>query len=412
MTSENNNMSAVENGSQPASATEISQQTRPPSTRNRKMMAVGSASVLTIGIIIFLGIHERVETETRLAITTDQTAVPVVDVIHPKENSPEQEIVLPGTTEAFTDAPIYARTSGYLERWYFDIGAHVRKGQLLAEIQTPEVDQQLQQARADFETAEANLRLAQTTATRWQFLVKSGSVSQQETDQATDNLAATKAAVDASAANVRKLEQLQSFEKLYAPFDGVITARNTDVGDLIDAGASTEPKQLFNLAAINVLRVYVAVPEVDAPTARPGVPAVLTFDEYPGESFLGRLVRTSDAIDPASRTLRVEVDVDNPTGKLLPGAYVFVNLKVPAKTRSVTVPANTLLFRKEGLQVGVVRNGKVDLISVKMGNDYGTTAEIVSGLKPSDEVILNPADSLIADAPVRVNNTAATEAGQ
>ena len=192
----------------------------------------------------------------------------------------------------------------------------------------------------------------------------------------------------------------------------MITQRNTDVGDLIDAGASTEPKQLFNLAAINVLRVYVAVPEVDAPTARPGVPAVLTFDEYPGESFPGRLVRTSDAIDLASRTLRVEVDVDNPTGKLLPGAYVFVNLKVPAKTRSVTVPANTLLFRKEGLQVGVVRNGKVDLISVNMGYDYGTTAEIVSGLKLSDDVILNPADSLIAGAQVRVNNTAATEAGQ
>jgi RND family efflux transporter MFP subunit len=412
MTSENNNMSAVENGSQPASATEISQQTRQPTKRNRKKIALGSASLLALGIIIFLGIRSRVETETRLAITTDQAAVPVVDVIHPKESPPAQEIVLPGTTEAFTDAPIYARTNGYLEHWYFDIGAHVKKGQLLADIQTPEVDQQLQQARADFETAEANMRLAQTTATRWQFLVKSGSVSQQETDQATDNLAAMKAAVDASAANVRRLEQLQSFEKIYAPFDGVITQRNTDVGDLIDAGASTEPKQLFNLAAINVLRVYVAVPEVDAPTARPGVPAVLTFDEYPGESFPGRLVRTSDAIDLASRTLRVEVDVDNPTGKLLPGAYVFVNLKVPAKTRSVTVPANTLLFRKEGLQVGVVRNGKVDLISVNMGYDYGTTAEIVSGLKLSDDVILNPADSLIAGAQVRVNNTAATEAGQ
>jgi len=256
------------------------------------------------------------------------------------------------------------------------------------------------------------LQLAQTTANRWQFLVKSGSVSKQETDQAVSNLAAMKAAADASAANVGRLEQLQSFEKVYAPFDGVITARNTDVGDLIDAGASAEPQPLFHIAAIGELRVYVPVPEVDAPAARPGATALLTLDEYPGQTFRGRLVRTSDSINPSSRTLLVEVDVDNPAAKLLPGAYVFVHLKLPMEVRSVTVPSNTLLFRREGLQVGLVRNGKAELVPVKIGRDYGGSVEIVSGLAPSDSVILDPADSLVSGTPVEVNRQSAGGAGQ
>ena len=367
------------------------------------LLSALATMVLTLGIVIFWGIRSRVEAETRLQVTTAQAAIPTVDVVHPQEGAPTEEIVLPGTTQAFTDTPIYARTNGYLKTWYFDIGARVQKGQLLAEIETPEVDQQLQQAQADLETAQANLQLAKTTADRWQFLVKSGSVSKQETDQAVSNLAATKAAADASAANVRRIEELQSFEKVYAPFDGVITARNTDVGDLIDAGASTQPRQLFHMASIRVLRVYVPVPEVYAPAARPGASAILTLDEYPGEAFHGKLVRTSDSIDTSSRTLLVEVDVDNPAGKLLPGAYVFVHLKLPVKTRSVTVPSNTLLFRREGLQVGVVRNSKADLVPVKIGRDYGSTVEIVSGLQASDAVILDPADSLISGTPVRIN---------
>jgi RND family efflux transporter MFP subunit len=366
------------------------------------LFSVLASMVLALGIVIFWGIRSRVEAETRLQATTAQAAIPTVDVIHPQEGAPTQEIVLPGTTQAFTDTPIYARTNGYLKSWYFDIGARVQKGQLLAEIETPEIDQQLQQAQADFETAQANLELAKTTADRWQFLVKSGSVSKQETDQAVSNLAATKAAANASAANVRRLEELQSFEKVYAPFDGVITARNTDVGDLIDAGASAQPRQLFHMASIHVLRVYVPVPEVYAPAARPGASAILTLDEYPGETFHGKLARTSDSIDTSSRTLLVEVDVDNPAGKLLPGAYVFVRLKLPVEGRSVTVPSNTLLFRREGLEVGVVRNSKADLVPVKIGRDYGSTVEIVSGLQASDAVILDPADSLITGTPVQV----------
>ena len=371
----------------------------------RKLLLSSLATAaLVLGIVIFWGIRSRVEAETQLQLTTHETAIPSVDVTHPLEGAPTQEIVLPGTTQAFTDTPLYARTNGYLKQWYFDIGARVRKGQLLAEIDTPEVDQQLQQARADYATAQANLQLAKTTADRWQFLVKSGSVSKQETDQAVSNLAAMKAAADASAANVRRLEELQSFEKIYAPFDGVITARNTDFGDLIDAGASAQPKQLFHMASISRLRVYVPVPEVYAPAARPGASALLTLDEYPGETFHGALVRTSDSIDTTSRTLLVEVDVDNPAGKLLPGAYVFVHLKLPVKTRSVTVPSNTLLFRREGLQVGIVRNSKAELVPVKIGRDYGSTVEIVSGLQPSDAVILDPADSLITGTPVQVNS--------
>jgi len=377
---------------------------RPEHSRSiaKVLLAVLASAALILGMVILWGIHARVEAETRLQTTTNQAAIPSVEVTHPRAGAPTDEIILPGTTQAFTDTPIYARTNGYLKAWYFDIGARVKKGQLLAEIDTPELDQQLQQARGDYATAQANLQLAKTTADRWQNLVQSGSVSKQETDQAVSNLAATKAAADASAANVRRLEELQSFEKIYAPFDGVITQRNTDFGDLIDAGASTQPKQLFHMASISKLRVYVPVPEVYAPAARAGTTAALALDEYPGETFRGTLVRTSDSIDTASRTLLAEVDVNNPSGRLLPGAYVFVHLKLPVKTRSVTVPSSTLLFRREGLEVGVVRDGKADLVPVKIGRDYGSTVEIVAGLQPADDVILTPSDSLISGTPVKV----------
>ncbi len=269
------------------------------------------------------------------------------------------------------------------------------------EIETPEVDQQLQQARGDLETAQANYNIAKITAARWEFLVSTGSVSQQETDQAKSDLTAKKAAADASASNVRRLEELQAFERIYAPFDGIITARNTDVGALIDAGASA-PKELFHLASINKLRVFVAIPEVYSRAANTGASATLTLDEFPGEVFKGTLVRNANAIDSASRTLLTEVDVDNPKGRLLPGAYVFVHMKLPESTKSVTVPSNTLLFRKEGLQVGVARDGKVELVSVKMGRDYGNSVEIVSGLEGSDAVIVSPPDSLISGTQVKI----------
>src|SRR5882724_7801887 len=344
---------------------------RPPRGLGRMAFLGLAAVAIALGVVIYLGIRTRTAAEANLTRATAQAAIPTVDVVSPTAGAPTQEIVLPGNTQAFTSAPIYARTSGYLKRWYFDIGAHVKKGQLLAEIESPEVDQQLQQARADLKTAQANLDLAKITADRWQALLKTNSVSQQETDQAVGNYHALQATLDAQAANVRRLEQLQSFEKIYAPFDGVITARNTDVGALINAGASAQGQGLFTLAAIEKLRVYVAIPEVYAPAARPGATASLLLDAFPGEVFHGTLVRQANAIDPVSRTLLVEVDVDNPKGQLMPGAYMSVHLTLPEPVRSVTIPANTLLFRSEGLRVGVVRNGKPELVPLTIGRDYG-----------------------------------------
>jgi RND family efflux transporter MFP subunit len=375
-----------------------------PEARRRTALVVAAAALAILALMIYAGIHSRAGAESRLMQRTQEAAIPTVAVVFPKEGAPTQEIVLPGNTQAFSDAPIYARTSGYLKRWYFDIGAHVQKGQLLAEIETPEVDRQLEQARADLETAQANLNIAKITATRWQDLVSNGSVSQQETDQAVSNLSAVKSAAESSAANVRRLEQLQSFEKIYAPFDGIVTARGTDIGALIDAGASTVPRELFHVAAIRTLRLYVSVPEVYSRAARSGAPATLTLDEFPDQTFHGTLVRNANSIDIASRTLLVEVDVDNPNGQLLPGAYVFVHLKLPDETRSVTIPSNTLIFRKEGLQVGLVRNGIAELIPVKISRDYGNAVEIASGLQPTDAVIVDPSDSLIAGMPVRLSS--------
>jgi RND family efflux transporter MFP subunit len=370
------------------------------------LLAVALAAV---ALLVYAGIHSRVTAESRLQQSTEATAIPTVAVVFPKEAAPTDEVVLPGVTQAFTDAPIYARTNGYLVHWYFDIGAHVKKDELLAVIDTPEVDQQLQQARADLKTAEANVAIAKITADRWQSLVSDGSVSQQETDQNVINLKAVQATMESNAANVRRLEQLQSFEKVYAPFEGIITARHTDIGQLIDAGSgsSHEPQELFHMAATRTLRVYVAVPEVYAPSVRSGASAPLTLDEFPGETFRGTIVRNTNSIDLASRTLLVEVDIDNPTGRLLPGAYVFVHLKLPDTTHSVTIPAGALIFRKEGLQVALVRDGKAQLISVKIKHDYGNSVEIVSGLQPTDNVIADPPDSLVDGTPVRVSNNSA-----
>jgi RND family efflux transporter MFP subunit len=372
--------------------------------RRRGPLLFAAIALALVAAVIYSGIHSRAAAESRLKQRTEEAAVPTVAVVSPKEGAPTDEIVLPGVTQAFIDAPIYARTNGYLKQWYFDIGTHVRKDQLLAVIETPEVDQALQQARANLDTAEANVAIAKITAERWQGLVSDGSVSQQETDQNVINLKAMQATLEANAANVRRLEQLQSFEKIYAPFDGIITARSTDIGALIDAGASTQPKELFHIAAIRTLRVYVAVPEVYSPSVRSGGSAPLTFDEFPGETFRGTIVRNTNSIDLASRTLLVEVDIDNPTGRLLPGAYVFAHLKLPDVTHSVTIPANALIFRKEGLQVALIRDGKARLTSVKINHDYGNRVQIVSGLQPNDAVIVDPSDSLIDGTPVRVNN--------
>jgi RND family efflux transporter MFP subunit len=369
----------------------------------RPALLLGLALVTGIlGLGIYSGVRTRSAADATLKRTTADAAVPVVSVISPTASASTREIRLPGTTQAFTDAPIFARTNGYVKRWYFDIGAHVKAGQLLAEIETPEVDQQLQQARADLETARANLRQAQITADRWRALLESDSVSKQETDVAVSALSAMKATVDSNIANVGRLEQLQAFEKIFAPFDGVITARNVDIGVLVNAGSTTTAgRELFHMTAIHTLRVFVAVPEVYSRAASAGSPATLTLDEFPGRSFQGTLVRTANAIDLASRTLLVEVDVDNPRGELLPGAYVFVHLKLPRQIATVTIPASTLLFRAEGLQVGVVRNGRAQLVPVTIGRDDGTTVEISAGLQPTDQVIVAPSDSLTSGTPVR-----------
>lgn len=366
------------------------------------MVVLAVAAAVTLGIAIHAGIRSRSTTEQELAVATVDAAVPIVQVVHPQPNAPIEEISLPGNTQAYVDSPIYARTSGYLKAWYFDIGAHVKKGQLLAEIDTPEVDQELLEARAQLETAKANAALAGATATRYKSLAGTGAVTPEQIDTAVDDLNAKKATVDSNISNVGRLDQLQSFEKVYAPFDGIITARDTDVGALIDAGVNQGAKELFHLAETEKLRLYVAVPEIYSRAAEPGAVASLTLDEFPGEVFHGTVVRNSNAINLASRTLNVEVDVANPAGKLLTGAYVFVHLKLPDQRESVTVPSNTLLFRSEGLRVGLVHSGQVQLLPITIGRDYGSRVEVLSGLQPSDEVVLDPADSLISGTAVRV----------
>jgi RND family efflux transporter MFP subunit len=387
-------------------------------TLSRSLFVQLGVAALVLGVVIYSGIHQRAAAESNLGTATEQAAIAAVNVVEPKSGAGLEEIVLPGTTQAFIDTPIFARTNGYLKQWYFDIGAHVEKGQLLAVIEAPELDQQLDQARANLKTAQANEKLAEITATRWQNLLKTDSVSKQETDQAVQDLSARQATVESMTADVQRLQQLQSYEKVYAPFSGVITARNTDIGALINAGSggsqglATVPQELFHMAAVNRLRIFVSVPEVDSAAAQNGARAPLTLDEFPGETFQGTIVRNSDAIDLNSRTLNVEVDIDNRGGRIKPGAYVFVHLKLPdnskRSTHSLIIPADTLLFRSEGLSVGLVRGDHAELVPITIGRDYGSTVEVIEGLKPTDQVIVNPSDSLTTGTLVRIN---AAEAG-
>src|ERR1700722_987810 len=390
-------------GLPPETATQVAKVSPPHRSRTRRPIIIGGAILLSAGFAfwIYSGINSRIDAGKGLEKTVKLTSVALVNVVHPTSGSDAQAIELPGNTQAFTDAPIYARTSGYLKQWYFDIGARVKRGQLLAEIETPELDEQLEQAENQVKTAEANLQLAQVTADRWVYLEKSSVVSKQERDQAVSDLNAKRATADSAKANVARLQKLQEFEHVYAPFDGVITARNTDVGDLIQ-GDNTAPKELFHLAAVGKLRVYISVPEVYATAIKSGEAGKLTLDAFPGESFTGTLVRDSNSIDLTSRTLRVEVDVDNPTGRLLPGAYAFVYLKLPSAAGAVTVPTNTLLFRAEGLRVGIVRDGLAKLIPITIGHDYGSSVEVLSGLKTDDAVILDPSDSIMEGSEVKM----------
>jgi RND family efflux transporter MFP subunit len=371
------------------------------------------ALVIVVAVVIS-GILPRINARAALEKETAEMAIPTVSVIAPKRGAPTQEVVLPANVQAYIDSPIYARTNGYLKRWYTDIGARVKAGQLIAEIETPEVDQQLRQSKADLATAEANLNLSQITATRYQDLLKTDSVSKQDTDNATGDLAAKQATVQSSQANVKRLEELQSFEKIYAPFDGVITARNTDIGALIDSGSSGGTRtELFHIAQPDKLRVYVSVPQVYSQAMKAGLSADLVLPEFPGRVFPGTLVRTAEAIDQSTRTLLVEIRVNNPTGTLFSGAYAEVHLKLPTATSAFILPVNTLLFRSEGLRVAAVTDGKhAELKPITLGHDFGSEVEVVAGLTGDESIIANPPDSLVSGEEVRIAKPAASGESQ
>jgi RND family efflux transporter MFP subunit len=383
-------------------------QTLPSNDAGRKQHPFRRWLVLVIAVVVVAallvsGIVSRVRARTTLKAETAQVALTAVSVVSPKPTAPAEEIILPGNVQPFITSPVYSRTNGYLKKWYFDIGAHVKKGQLLAVIETPEVDQQLQQARSNLSTAQANLELATITKTRYQGLLKTHAVSQQDADNAVGTYNANKAIVQADQAAVDQYAAMVSFEKLYAPFDGVITARNTDIGDLINSGSSTGVKtDLFHIAQPGTLRVYVNVPEEYSRGIKVGMTADLALAEFPGRTFQGNLVRTADAINMTTRTLLVEIDVANPTNTLLTGSYAEVHLKVPTQSSTFIIPVNTLIFRSEGLRVGVVKDQKVTLTSVTPGHDFGNQIEIVAGLKPEDQIIINPPDSIVTGQQVQI----------
>src|SRR5579859_219904 len=349
-------------------------------------------------LLVILGAFTLVQRRSQyqaLAEETQARAIPTVAVIHPFAEAPQEDLVLPGTMQAYVESPIYARTNGYLKKWYHDIGSRVPKGELLAEIDTPEVDQQLSQSRADLNTAQANANLSKITAARYQDLIKTDGVSKQEVDNAVGNLEAKNATVNSAEANVRRLEELESFKHVYAPFSGVITKRNVDIGTLINAGNGGAQQELFTLAQTDPIRVYLSVPEMYAPSIRAGLGAHLELTQYPGQTFQGNVVRTAESIDLNTRTLLTEVDVPNRNAQLFPGGYAQVHLEVKVGVSRVRVPVNALLFRSEGLRAVVVdANHRVHLRPLVIGRDYGTSLEVLQGLEASDWIVLNPPDSI------------------
>ncbi len=371
----------------------------------------GSNYFLIIALLVLfvlaaaIGFILRASEHRALAKETEALAVPSVVIVHPKVEAPQQELVLPSTLQAFTESPIYARTNGYLAHWYKDIGSRVQKGQLLADIETPEIDQELMQARAARDQADAQMKLAGISAKRYENLQKMDAVAQQETDDRTSAYVQGKANLAAATANVNRLSQLESFKHVYAPFSGVITKRNIDIGALINAGNSGPNQELFDIAKIDPIRVYIDVPEIYASSVHPGVHATIELASLSGQHFTGNVARSADAIDLATRTLRTEIDVPNPKGILLPGSYAQVHFDLSIKTTRLSVPVNALLFRAEGMRAAVVGpDGKVHLKSVVIGRDYGTTLEVLGGLDPNDALILNPSDSLEEGQQVQVSN--------
>lgn len=406
--------------------------TRPPSRgRTFRVVALLFLLALVVAGLVFWGINARIQTAAAVKETTQELAIPVVSVVHPKPGNVKDEVVLPGNIQAFTDSPIYARSSGYLKQWFVDIGGHVKAGQQLAIIEAPELDQQVRQAKATIQQAQAaldqaianeqqgkaNEELARVNADRWKNLVAKGAVSKQENDQyqaqyqaqvanlnaLEQAIAAARGNISADQANLGRLQEMQGYEIVKAPFDGIVTARNIDVGALINAGNGGPQQELFHMAATAKLRVYVSVPQADSRAATAGLKCYLTLTEFPGRRFPGELVRTAGAIDPGTRTLLTEVDVDNASGELRPGAYAEVHLQIPEGSRSLILPVNTLLFRSEGLRVGVIRGGnRAELVPIILGKDYGNEVEVVSGIAPDDLVIVNPPDSLASGATVQV----------
>ena len=392
-------MSNETNPKQPPAYDHDAAPTQTPIAPRKALVGMAVVAVVTAALAGY-GILRRHQAESVLATTTNEQAAPTVIVAAPKPGAPMASFVLPGNVTAFTDSPIYARTSGYLTRWYFDIGAKVKKGALLAEIATPEVDQQLIQAQADIVTAQATANNARIQAERYTGLVQSNAVSRQDTDTFVNQAAATASAVKSAQANVERLRELQSFQKVYAPFDGVVTARNIDTGQLIDPGAG---KELFRLQAIQTLRVYANLPQAYSGNVKRGEKIDLSFAEHAGKIYQGTLVRTADAIDPISRTLLVEIDVNNSAGDLLPGSLAQVRFKTPTAAPAFIIPAAALIFRKEGLRVGVVVNGNIaHLVPVVIGEDDGASVQIITGLGPGDKVIQDPPDSLIDGEKIQV----------
>jgi RND family efflux transporter MFP subunit len=383
----------------------------PPVSGGSLMLVLVIVLLLAVGLGVF-GVLKRKHTSAELVRYTDTSAAPPVSLVQPELQENAREIVMPGNMQAFTMAPIYARTTGYVKAWYHDIGTHVKKGELLAVIETPELDQQLASAKADLATATANAGLAKITADRYKDLISTSAVSQQDTDNAVNLLAARNTEVASAAANVQRLEELQSFERIEAPFDGVITARNLDIGQLISvtgstttagAGTVTGSKEIFDVSAVGTLRVFINVPQIYAPDAKNGVIASLTLPQYPGRTFKGKLVRTSDAVDPATRTLLAEVDEDNRSGELLPGSYTEVHLNVSSAAPALIVPVTALILQPDGMQVATVDASRhVHMVHVTPGRDFGNTVEILSGLSAGESIVSIPPDSLTDGEAVRV----------
>ncbi len=362
--------------------------------RNRRLKTIGVLTICTAIAVVIGGLALRSRQDEAVKVWTQSQFIPTVKVIHLEHASSMTGLTLPGVVQAYYDAPIYARVPGYLKMWYQDIGARVKKGQVLATIDTPDLDQQLEQAKADLVTARAKLQLAKVTAARWQHLLKQDAVSMQESDEKTDDMAVKTAVVAAAQANVERLQAMEAFKQLTAPFDGIVTARKTDVGDLIVAGGDKGP-ELFAVADVHKLRVYVSVPQAYSAHLNPGIMAMLTVPEYPGQQFPALMVSSASAVSAQTGTVLVELSLDNTQGRINPGDYAEVHFKVPSSYARIRVPASALIFRAHGLQVATVgADDRAVLKKITIGHDDGAYVEVSSGLSVDDQVIDNPPDSL------------------